>query len=595
MHRRQAEEAGQEMGQIKGRKETGNSFIRTVTVLLLFYFVLLAGILVILFRDTQDTLERNAGLALRQAAEIQVRDLNQMFKSNEEALATLLRDAEEIQGLASQNITRRNVYAQKVLAEMRTVSDSFDTSFLLIYDQSSELFLSEYTTGSAISYSDGEAIRDYIQHFADEEALQSIPRWQWVTIGGKGYLARIYINRARIIGSLIPASDCADVLDGPDGQASVLADQNGHLLWQSLSGKSQVSGTELGSIPPEAAAWSGDGRFYLYKTRTQKGAFQLYTVMPRGEVMGSWQLRQALILGLIVTALLMISAIAWYLRRAVYRPMEELLAAMGKIENGEKNLRLPEQAESVEFQKINTSFNQMMDTIENLRLKSYEERIQFDEATLKYVQLQIRPHFFLNALTTIHSMSYQNRNEDIRSYIERLSSNIRYLFKGGLHTVPLSEEIAHVRDYIAMQDFLYPGNVFEFIDVDEQVAEYPVPQLLIHTLVENIYKHAVSTDRLTSVLISAREEMHDGQNMCHIVTEDDGEGYPQEFLQQMQEGTVTVRPDGHGIGLWNLRKTLSLMYRRDDLISFSNKEPHGSRVDIWLPKRAKRQSTVWKL
>ena len=50
-----------------------------------------------------------------------MRDLNQLFKSNEEALATLLRDAEEIQGLASQNMTRRNVYAQKVLADMRTV------------------------------------------------------------------------------------------------------------------------------------------------------------------------------------------------------------------------------------------------------------------------------------------------------------------------------------------------------------------------------------------------------------------------------------------------------------------------------------------
>jgi hypothetical protein len=36
------------------------------------------------------------------------------------------------------------------------------------------------------------------------------------------------------------------------------------------------------------------------------------------------------------------------------------------------------------------------------------------------------------------------------------------------------------------------------------------------------------------------------------------------------------------------------MYRKDDLIEFSNKEPHGSRVDMWIPKRVKRQSSVWK-
>ena len=286
---------------------------------------------------------------------------------------------------------------------------------------------------------------------------------------------------------------------------------------------------------------------------------------------------------------------ALYMRRVVARPLQEVLRSMGRIENGETDLRLPETVRASEIWQISEGFNRMMDTIVNLRMKSYEERIQFDEATLKYVQLQIRPHFFLNALTTIHSMTYQNRNEDIRTYIELLSKNIRYLFKGGLHTVPLSEEIAHAKDYIAMQDMLYPGNVFDFIEVEDSVAEYQVPQLIIHTMLENIYRHAVSADRLTSILISAKEEEHGGEQMCHISVEDDGQGYPPAFLEQIRQGNVQVRPDGHGVGLWNVRKTLSLMYRRDDLIEFGNKKPQGTRVDIWIPRRAKRQSSVWKL
>jgi sensor histidine kinase YesM len=117
----------------------------------------------------------------------------------------------------------------------------------------------------------------------------------------------------------------------------------------------------------------------------------------------------------------------------------------------------------------------------------------------------------------------------------------------------------------------------------------------VHTILENIYKHAVSVDKLTSILISAKTEDRGGEQMCHITIEDDGEGYPEEFLKQVESGDVRVQENGHGVGLWNMKKTLELMYKRDDLIEFTNKEPHGSSTNIWIPKRAKRQSTVWKL
>ena len=131
--------------------------------------------------------------------------------------------------------------------------------------------------------------------------------------------------------------------------------------------------------------------------------------------------------------------------------------------------------------------------------------------------------------------------------------------------------------------------------MDEELSDYPVPQLLVHTILENIYKHAVSVDTLTSILISCKLADKDGEEMCHITVEDDGVGFPEEFLLQLKNDEVTLREDGHGVGLWNLKKTLSLMYRRDDLIEFSNKDPNGSKADIWIPKRVKRQSSVWKL
>ena len=599
--------------QEKGRAGKKHSFIRTIETALAVYFVLLAVLLAAIFGNARRTMQANAGQTLSQAAATEVWNLDRILEANENALAALLRGNADIPMLSSADATKRSVAAQNVLQSLQSVMTTNDIQYLLVYDRSQKIYLSNYTSSRDFTYADSEAIKSAVMGLADEGAESAVSRWTWSEVEGKGYAVRLYVNSSRIIGAYVPDSYIRKQIVPAGDLRSAFTDSSGRILWQTegdgilTSGADTASGNlspagetgEAEAFPQNAAmdvpSWTEDHARYYVGTSSTKGRFRIFVSLSAGEVLGAWQIQQILVLLLILTAILFMAGAALYMRRVVARPLQEVLRSMGRIENGETDLRLPETVRASEIWQISEDFNRMMDTIVNLRMKSYEERIQFDEATLKYVQLQIRPHFFLNALTTIHSMTYQNRNEDIRTYIELLSKNIRYLFKGGLHTVPLSEEIAHAKDYIAMQDMLYPGNVFDFIEVEDSVAEYQVPQLIIHTMLENIYRHAVSADRLTSILISAKEEEHGGEQMCHISVEDDGQGYPPAFLEQIRQGNVQVRPDGHGVGLWNVRKTLSLMYRRDDLIEFGNKKPQGTRVDIWIPRRAKRQSSVWKL
>ena len=55
------------------------------------------------------------------------------------------------------------------------------------------------------------------------------------------------------------------------------------------------------------------------------------------------------------------------------------------------------------------TFNELADEIANLRIQSYEKQIDLQETELKCVRLQIRPHFFLNAMTTISSLSQREK------------------------------------------------------------------------------------------------------------------------------------------------------------------------------------------
>lgn len=568
-----------------------NSFIRTIAFAAVSYLLLMIVILSAVGWNTSVTLVDGARATLTQARDISLYEIDEVFKANEQALATVLQNNDNIKVFEYGTENQRAIAAQNMIQILqRAALTSDDVKTLVFYDLIGDNYIARTIVG--MPYEETVNIENAVKGIEKTYPGNTPSEWFSLRVGEKDYAVRMYKNKKRMLGALVEVSDIFDKAAPSESITYTVTDSSGEVITRFGTGEAPTT-DEIDLSLIGNSGWSLDRRFYMTGGDLEKGDFNVFVSMPRSRVYGNFQTLQAVLFILVGAAILMLLFMALYVRRVVYAPLSELLSSMKKIENGDQSLRLTEDAKSSEFRQINEGFNRMMDTIVNLRMKSYEERIAFDEATLKYVQLQIKPHFFLNALTTIHSMSFQNRNEEIRDYIERLSRNIRYLFKSGLHAVPLSEEIEHARDYIAMQEILYPGCVFDFIDVEPGLDDYPIPQLLIHTILENIYKHAVSVDSLTSILISAKMQTKDGEEMCHIIVEDDGQGYPEEFLAQVRSGDVKVSEDGHGVGLWNMKKTLSLMYRRDDLMEFSNKDPHGTRVDVWLPRRVKRQSSLW--
>ena len=72
----------------------------------------------------------------------------------------------------------------------------------------------------------------------------------------------------------------------------------------------------------------------------------------------------------------------------------------------------------------------------------------------------------------------QGKNLEIRQYIDVLSKNIRYMFKSGMRTVPLSEELQNIEAYFEMQELKYPGAVFYCVQAQPQTQQLS----LIHIL-----------------------------------------------------------------------------------------------------------------
>ena len=108
--------------------------------------------------------------------------------------------------------------------------------------------------------------------------------------------------------------------------------------------------------------------------------------------------------------------------------------------------------------------------------------------------------------------------------------------------------------------------------------------MLIHTLIENEYKYAVSQDAVLVVLIKISKVLREGEEMLLIEVEDDGKGYPLEVLEYMNKDCYVEKQDGTRVGLWSIKRLLELMYDRKNLMELSNVQPHGAMNRIFIPE-----------
>lgn len=353
-------------------------------------------------------------------------------------------------------------------------------------------------------------------------------------------------------------------------------DQRGNVLWQLLDHEGNVVYSNGSAIK--------SGGFFLQHD-FQSAPFALtYT---QSNQAAAYRLR------LDALALILAAVFLWlfllhmrrFIRRELSVPMKKLEDDMRAIQEGEYNLRIQSPSSSQEFIELTDTFNHLMDEIVHLKIQEYEKQMALQEADQKYIRLQLRPHFFLNAMTTVSALSAKEKNQEIQTYIEALSKNIRYMFSAGLHTVAVGDEIQHVQNYLKMQELKYPDCVFSYIDLPEELKDWPIPQMLIHTLVENEYKYAVSRETMLMLVIQVSQIEYKGETVLKIQVEDDGKGYPSDVLEAFKQQSAAQNEDGTRVGLASLKRLMSLMYERDDLFILSNREPHGAAATIYIPSK----------
>lgn len=111
---------------------------------------------------------------------------------------------------------------------------------------------------------------------------------------------------------------------------------------------------------------------------------------------------------------------------------------------------------------------------------------------LQVLRARINPHFLFNALNNLRALI----NEDparAREMLSRLSNTLRHTLQhSAKDRVPLADELAVVRDYVALEQLHHEERLRVDWRVDPAAAGASVPPMLLQLLVENAIKHGIA-------------------------------------------------------------------------------------------------------
>jgi two-component system LytT family sensor kinase len=196
---------------------------------------------------------------------------------------------------------------------------------------------------------------------------------------------------------------------------------------------------------------------------------------------------------------------------------------------------------------------------------------QVTEAELRALRAQINPHFLFNALNTIADLIVTNPSQ-AEAMTLRLSKVFRHVLAGSSQPLTsIREEMAFLRTYLDIEEARFGTRLQVHIDVAPDVAQEPIPSLILQPLVENALKHGLAPKPGQGHLwITARAQ---GRHVC-VHVEDDGIGL-----------TATgPRRDSMGVGLTNIAQRLSTFYQGRARVALEPREPGGTRVTLLVPR-----------
>lgn len=305
--------------------------------------------------------------------------------------------------------------------------------------------------------------------------------------------------------------------------------------------------------------------------RIADSPYRLTMTIPYSHIFSGLTRMFTVIISVAVCIALVMLGIAWCLTKSVTNPVSQLSRVMRRFGSGDFDTRVGD-GSSDEIGLLCREFDDMAERVRLLTRQLYEARAKEKEAVYTALQAQINPHFLYNTLDMISWMGYGASNSDICKVVGSLSDFFRLSLNKGEENFTLSDELNHVKSYIAIQEYRM-RNIRFSVQCPKELLPLPVPKLMAQPLVENAIVHGVKPRNYQGV-ISVSCHMQKG--LLQICVCDDGVGFDEALLNERAQKST-------GYGIRNIRQRLSLLYGENGRLLIENLPEGGTSAILQLP------------
>lgn len=406
-----------------------------------------------------------------------------------------------------------------------------------------------------LPYLDYVQLKDHLKTY-DKDTDNTSQKWQRISLNQHDYLLKSLHYKSKAIYAIISTQDILKPLQklniGKKGRLAI-------------------------DLPSQIHA--SDSLIQADSTQTHL-PFDLYVTVDYGDVFRTNIVLETLLSLVPLIIAVLSTVLILYIRQRMIQPMKRLTQRLSQLDAASTKLDVIEDQGILEIDQANHKLNQVLIHMKDLQIRAYHAQLNLKKVELNYLKNQVRPHFYLNMLSMIHSMLQTKNYKEIEELTKVTSNYLRHLFQAHQDFNRLADEIQHIRNYLEIQKIRYGDSIHFDLDWDPGLKDAAIPPLILQTFVENAIKHGFSFQDSFHIQLSIHEEAN--QHLA-ISLLDNGPGFSSAILQDLVAKKSIVTDDGHHIGLTNARERLDLLYPDHYTLQFSNGSQGGARIQLSLP------------
>lgn len=492
----------------------------------------------------------------------------------------LANDTDSIQMRYPLTTIQAHVLSDQILTKYRTMMGTKDSMAAVFFHSDSNGITREIYNYN-YSYDVKSAVESFVKGALEEPDQYLGKGWFYHQIGQTPFLFYFLSSNGVYYVGVVDLN----YVETP--QDLTETENPGLLFFTDSSGKPVTALEKLSAanleITPFETSYSIQGTpgnsYFLIQSEFQPYGLALQYATPyQGLLFNMSSVQVTILVGSLLIVILILFSF-YFLTKFFLKPFDSLVSTMEQVRKGQLDAKLETSSSIDEFLRLQDTFNAMMDEIRSLKIASYEQHLERQQVELQYLQIQIRPHFFLNCLKNLYALAQGQKYEQIQEMILRLSEHLRFLFQETKSLVPVGIELKNVENFIALQQIVMhcPPSFTE--QIDPRLQNIQVPPLSFLTFVENSVKHGSLPGKMLEIHISL-SLLEDGKdNYVSIVIRDNGSGFSQDSLNALQTGTWD-QENSH-IGIQNVCKRFRLLYGDKCTFFFSNRG--GAETEIFFP------------